>query len=79
MKQLTCHRCGSPDLVLHETYLEHSEFDGGLFINDQGRIEARGEAVHTPGDIQPRLTRIECLACRHEWRPRREFSGISIG
>jgi hypothetical protein len=74
--RLRCHRCKSADLVLHETRLEHAEFPDGLFVNDKGRIEARGTAYFSPGSIQPRLTRIECSACGHEWRPRRSFVGI---
>jgi len=73
--QLKCHRCGAADLVLYETRFEHAEWDGGLFINDEGRIEAHGEGFFTPGEIQSRLTRIECAACGHNWHPRRFFAG----
>jgi hypothetical protein len=75
-KQLRCHGCGSADLVLRETHYEHAEFDGGLFVTEQGRLEAAGTATFTPGDIQTRLTRIECESCGREWHPRREFDGI---
>jgi hypothetical protein len=63
-------------LVLHETRYEHAEFSGGLFVNEDGRIEARGHACFTPGEIQHGLTRIECLSCGYGWRPRRAFTGI---
>ena len=79
MRRLTCHRCGSAELVLHETRHDHAEFDGGLFVNDQGSIEARGDGYFTPGEVQPRLTRIECSACGHEWHPRRTFIGSQDG
>jgi hypothetical protein len=75
MRQLRCHRCGSADLVLHEARLEHGEWDGGLFVNEEGGIEARGDGYFEPGEIQPGLTRIECSACGHEWHPRRNFDG----
>jgi hypothetical protein len=75
VRQLTCHRCGSAGLVLHETRYEHAEFDGGLVINEEGRIEARGAAYYQPGEIQPGLTRIECASCGHDWHPRRQFAG----
>lgn len=78
-QQLKCHRCRSSDLVLHETRHEHAEFDSGLFINEQGRIEARGNGHFTPGEIQPGLTRIECTSCGHEWHPRGEFTGTLHG
>jgi hypothetical protein len=61
--------------VLHETRLEHAEWDGGLFINEQGSIEARGDAWFTPGEVQPKLTRIECQDCGHSWHPKRWFAG----
>lgn len=77
-RQLKCHRCHSADLVLRETHLEHAEFDGGLFVNGEGRIEARGNGIFTAGEIQPGLTRVECLSCGHEWRPRREFTGTML-
>jgi hypothetical protein len=74
-RQLKCHRCGSAELVLRETRYEHAKYDGGLFVNDHGRIEARGDGWFTPGDIQPALTRIECESCGHGWHPRRQFDG----
>ena len=74
-RQLRCHRCRSAELVLHEAYLEHSAWDGGLFINGQGRIEARGAGYLSPGEIQPQLTEIECRSCGHRWHPRRTFAG----
>jgi hypothetical protein len=79
MEKLRCHRCKSPDLVLHETRHEHAEIVGGLVINEEGRIEGHGDAWFTPGEIQPQLTRIECNGCGHEWRPRRLFAGIKDG
>lgn len=79
MPQLKCHRCGSAGLVLYETRHEHAEYEGSLFVTDEGRIEARGEVRFTAGEIQPALTRIGCESCGHEWRPRRQFSGIWPG
>ena len=78
-KRLSCHRCGSADLVLRETRHEHAEFDSGLFISEQGHIQACGSGHFTPGEIQSSLTRIECTACGHEWRPRRVFDGALEG
>lgn len=75
MRRLKCHRCGSAELVLYEVYQEHGQYDGGLFVNDGGRIQARGSAVLSQGDVQPRLTRIECESCGHNWHPRRAFAG----
>ena len=77
-RQLECHRCSSADLVLYETHLEHAEFDGGLFVSEEGRIEARGDAHFTAGEIQPALTRIKCMSCGHEWHPRRAFAGTTL-
>jgi hypothetical protein len=77
-KQLKCHGCGSTDLVLHETRFEHAEYDGGLFVNEQGHLEAAGTGIFTAGEIQPRLTWIKCETCRREWRPRRQFDGITV-
>ena len=76
MRRLKCHRCGSSDLVLREVRFEHAEYDGGLFVNERDRIEARGEGIYSPGEIQPHLTLIECRGCGHEWHPRRWFDGI---
>jgi hypothetical protein len=64
--------------VLYETHYEHAEFDGGLFINEEGSIEARGDGYFTAGEIQAALTRIECLSCGHEWHPRRTFAGTML-
>lgn len=74
-KRLRCYGCGSTDLVLHETRYEHAEYDGGLFVNEQGRIQALDSGISTPGEIQPELTRIECTACGYDWHPRRPFAG----
>jgi hypothetical protein len=74
--RLRCPQCRSQDLVLCETRLEHAEFAGGLFVNAAGRLEADGEAYLTPGEVQPRLTRITCESCGRQWRPRRSFDGI---
>lgn len=75
-KPLRCHRCQSAELVLHETRHEHAEYDGGLFIDKDGRLAAHGEASFAPGEVQPALTRIECGSCGHSWRPRRSFTGV---
>jgi hypothetical protein len=77
-KHLTCRNCGSAGLILYETRFEHAEYAGGLFVNEQGHLEAAGEGYFTPGDVQPRLTRIECESCGRTWRPRRQFDGISV-
>jgi hypothetical protein len=73
--RLTCHRCGSPDLILRETRHNHAEWDGGLYVADDGTIEASGEGIFSEGDIQSSLTEIECEGCDHIWRPRRRFTG----
>lgn len=78
MRQLKCHRCGSPELVLYETYHEHGQYDGGLFVNDEGQIQARGGATMRQGEVQPNLTRIECESCGHDWHPRRPFTGGEV-
>jgi hypothetical protein len=72
---LRCHRCGSAELVLQETRHDHAEWDGGLFVNEEGNIEAHGEGWFTQGDIQRAMARIRCESCGHEWRPRRRFIG----
>jgi hypothetical protein len=59
-------------------HYEHAEYDGGLFINENGRIQARGNGYFTPGAIQSRLTRITCETCGHEWHPRRGFDGTVV-
>lgn len=79
VRQLKCHRCGSADLVLHETRFEHAEYDGGLFVNENGHIEARGIAYFEAGEIQPSLTLIDCATCGHEWHPRRSIDGVEEG
>lgn len=76
MRKLRCHHCGSADLVLLETRYEHAEYDGGLLVNDEGDLEARGEAFYTAGDVQDRLTRIKCDSCGRSWHPRRPFAGM---
>ena len=75
MRQLRCHRCRSTDLVPHETRLDHAEYDGGLFIRDDGKIIASGEGYFNEGDVIPKLTEIECEDCGHTWHPRRAFAG----
>lgn len=74
-RQLRCHRCGSAELLLRETRYDHAEWDGGLYVTDQGTIAARGEGIFSQGEIQPKLTEIECEGCGHTWRPRRRFRG----
>ena len=76
MRRLRCRKCRSVDLVLHETRLEHAEYDGGLYVNEQGCIEARGIGYFEPGEIQPRLTRINCAACGHELAPAALSPGV---
>jgi hypothetical protein len=76
-RRLTCPHCGSADLVLRETRHEHAEYgDEGLFVNGQGHLEAAGRGYFSPGEVQPRLTRIGCGNCGREWRPRRPFDGV---
>jgi len=77
-RRLRCHRCGSSDLILREAWLEHAEYDGGLYIDQDGRIEADGEGFFSGGEIQSHLTEIECDGCGHVWRPRRAFSGSKL-
>lgn len=77
MSSLCCHRCGSAALVLIEVFQSHARYDEGLYL-DQGAIHAHGEAVISPGDIQPRLTEIECEGCGHTWHPRRRFAGVEL-
>jgi hypothetical protein len=73
-KPLQCHRCRSASLLLRETRYEHAEYDGGLFVDDD-MIRACGDGIFTPGEIQPKLTVIECQDCGHAWHPRRGFDG----
>lgn len=75
MRQLRCHRCGSPKLVLFETRHDVAQWGGGLYLTRDGEIEAAGIAYFHPGEIQPRLTEIRCEACGHAWHPRRWFRG----
>lgn len=74
-RPLRCHRCGSADLALNEIIHECARYDEGLYLDADGAIRARGDAVLSPGEIQPELTEIECLSCGHSWRPRRRFAG----
>jgi hypothetical protein len=62
--------------MLYETRYEHAEYDGGLFVNDDSQLEARGEAVYSAGEIQPALTAIKCESCGHEWHTNWRFIGI---
>lgn len=70
-RQLACHRCHSPDLVLVEAFLTCATWSDGLTLTDDGRIRLRGEAYFRRGEIQPALTEINCKACGHSWHPRR--------
>lgn len=74
-KMLRCHRCRSMRLTLREAHLEWAEYDGGLFIRDNGQIGALGDGYFNSGDIQPTRTEIECQGCGHRWHPRRAFAG----
>lgn len=76
-RPLRCPECKSTDLVLHETRFEHAEYNGGLFVNARGHLEAAERAQFTPGEIQTRLTRIECAGCGRDWHPRRPFDGAA--
>ena len=64
---------------MRETRYDHAEWDGGLYVNGEGRIVARGEGTFTPGDIQHKLSEIECEGCGHSWHPRRIFNGSGDG
>lgn len=74
-RQLRCHRCGSPDLILREAHYEWGEWSDGLYVREDGTIGASGEAIFNPGDPDPKRTEIECGSCGHSWHPRREFTG----
>jgi hypothetical protein len=76
---LRCHRCRSMNLILRETRYDHAEFNGGLFIRDDGKLAALGDGYFSPGDVQPKLTEIECESCGHSWHPRRDFAGTVKG
>lgn len=74
-KMLRCHRCRSMRLTLREARLEWAEYDSGLFICDDGKIAALDHGYFNTGDVQPKLTEIECANCGHCWHPRRDFGG----
>ena len=78
-KLLTCHRCGSVQLVLTEVCHEIGTWADGLVLTADGKIAARGDQWREAGEIQPALTRISCDGCGHEWHPRRRFSGAAGG
>jgi predicted nucleic-acid-binding Zn-ribbon protein len=77
--KLRCHRCRSADLALNEIIYEHARYDEGLYLDADGAIRAHGHATFSSGEIQPRLTEIECLNCGHSWHPRRNFAGNENG
>lgn len=75
---LRCHYCGSEDIALNEVIQEHARYQDGLILDEDGAIRARGRAVFSAGDPQPKLTTIDCQACGKWWRPRRPFAGSEV-
>jgi len=63
--RLRCPKCKSANLDLVEsgTWTTSWEVNAGKFDRDEG--------YHTPGSID-RLD-ANCLACRHQWKPRGAF------
>jgi hypothetical protein len=74
-RMLRCHRCRSMRLILREPHYEWAEYDGGLFIREDGQIAALGDGCFDAGDPERKLTEIECESCGHTWHPRRVFAG----
>jgi hypothetical protein len=75
---LHCRQCRSSDLALLEVMHELARWDEGLYLDEHGSIRPLGDAVRSPGEIQPQLTEIECLNCGHTWRPQRRFAGPDL-
>ncbi len=68
-KTLTCHHCGSADLVLVEHILHISTWEGIDLVD--GAIRPRSEvAYHRPGGPACKPT-IHCDNCDQTWTPRR--------
>lgn len=74
VRRLRCHRCGSTDLTVAEVCHEHGSFSS-IVVTEDGQLAALDEAVFSAGDIQPKLTRVHCHDCGHNWHPRRNFAG----